>query len=95
MNKLRIACPLTTFHENEAFEAAGFIDSYFIPKENEILREDSIRNTKKGRQKSAESVTSRSSTKKDKKIGGGVKKGQIEGKNLQEVTISKLAIINK
>lgn len=86
MNKLHIACPLTTFHDNEAFEAVGLRTPYFISKPDEMQEESPVKkdNKKLRQMKSAVSISSGSSLKKDKK--NAAKKESAEGKNLQEVT---------
>lgn len=89
VNKLHIACPLTTFNENEAFEAAGLKSSYFIPKQEEIFQEEVLKKDRKTREKSPDSASSKSSSQKGKK-GGGEKRVQSSvGKNLQEVSTRK------
>lgn len=75
---------MTTFHEEEAKEAAALKTSFFMPKPVEIIQEEAPKKEKKGRPKSADSKSSKGSSKKSKK-GGKAKSEQSEKKNLQEV----------
>lgn len=83
VNKLHIACPLTTFQEVEAFEAAALKSSFFMPKQEEVVQEEAPKKDKK-RDKSVDSKSSKGSSKKSKKGGAG---GDGEMKNLKEVVI--------
>lgn len=66
MNKLHVACPLTTFHEIEALEAAGLKASNLLPKQEELPVDEPPKKDKKARDKSAESKSSKASSKKGK-----------------------------
>lgn len=83
VTKIHVACPLTTYHELEALEAAGLKNSYFMPKQVEVVEEKAGKG-KKERGKSAESKSSKSSAKSSK--GSKKKGGKAEGpKDLKEV----------
>lgn len=69
--KVRVASPLSTFQEVEAFKFAGLKDSYFRPKPKPTM--DTV-----------ESPKGKKKDKKDKKKGKKDKKGKKGKKNLDD-----------
>lgn len=93
----RVACPISTYHEQELLKLVGVKDSHYMPKPPEVPQEVIVKDKKGAKKKDKstkkDSKGSKSSKKSDKgKKGKGKKDDQTTksaGINLAEVCLNR------